>query len=59
VALIPESVADANGRDDVVYLPVVDASLYTVAIVWSANPRSPHVARFVQAVTDRSLAQVS
>jgi DNA-binding transcriptional LysR family regulator len=51
IALVPASLAARNRRADIVYRPVADASPYTIALVWPAHVRDPHLAHFVGAAT--------
>lgn len=51
VALIPQSLADANPRPDIAYRPVADATPYTIAIAWPESTRRHHVAEFVHTAT--------
>jgi len=51
VALIPQSLAESNRRNDVAYLPVVDASPYVIVAAWPEGSRSAHIARFVGSAT--------
>jgi len=48
VALIPKSLATNNSRPDIVYVPVTDASLYTVYIAWPEGSRATPIAAFVR-----------
>jgi DNA-binding transcriptional LysR family regulator len=48
VALIPESVATNNVRDDVAYRPVLDATPYSLSIAWPAGSRDPRTTQFVR-----------
>jgi LysR family transcriptional regulator, benzoate and cis,cis-muconate-responsive activator of ben and cat genes len=48
VALVPRSIATENQRPDLAYLPVADASPYTIAVAWPAGSRSQPVAQFVR-----------
>lgn len=50
-ALIPSSLAAANQRDDIVYLPVTDASRHETALAWPEGSRDPWVAAFVRTAT--------
>jgi LysR family transcriptional regulator, benzoate and cis,cis-muconate-responsive activator of ben and cat genes len=49
VALVPQSVAAANPRPDLAWVPVTDASPYTVCVAWPADSRDAAIARFVRA----------
>ncbi|MGW0762420.1 LysR family transcriptional regulator [Streptomyces sp. NPDC002814] len=51
VALIPQSLAEANPRTDIAYRPVTDATPYTIAIAWFEGSRRQHVAQFVHTAT--------
>ncbi|OLF14642.1 LysR family transcriptional regulator [Actinophytocola xanthii] len=51
VALVPESLARANQRPDIVYRPVRDASPYVVGVAWLAGSRDRRVADFVRAAS--------
>lgn len=52
VALIPQTLAEANPRPDVAYRPVIDATPYTVSIAWNEGSRAAHLANFVRVATD-------
>ncbi|GAB3154036.1 LysR family transcriptional regulator [Amycolatopsis stemonae] len=47
IALLPASVAEWHSRADVVYLPVLDATPYSLALAWPAGARDLRIARFV------------
>ncbi|CAN5268001.1 LysR family transcriptional regulator [soil metagenome] len=48
VALIPQSLAEHNRRDDVTYRPVTDASHYSIVIAWPEHSCAQWTARFVR-----------
>jgi DNA-binding transcriptional LysR family regulator len=52
VALIPESLATSNVRDDVVYRPVLDATPYSLAVAWPAGSRDLRTAQFVRSAVE-------
>lgn len=54
VTLMPQSVARALSRRDVVARPVTDAPSTTIALVWLAGNDSPDVEEFVGIVRGRS-----
>jgi LysR family transcriptional regulator, benzoate and cis,cis-muconate-responsive activator of ben and cat genes len=54
VALIPASLATDNPRQDVTYLPVVDADPYVVSIAWPAGSRDKALAAFVRTAMEVS-----
>lgn len=54
VAVMPQSVARALSRRDVIARPVTDAPSTTIALVWLADNDSPEVEEFVGIVRGRS-----
>jgi LysR family transcriptional regulator, benzoate and cis,cis-muconate-responsive activator of ben and cat genes len=57
VALVPESLAVQSRRPEIVYRPVVDASPYTVALVWPSHVRIRWLAEFMRTATEYAASQ--
>ena len=54
VVLLPQSIARANTRKDVVARPVVDAAETRIAIAWLADRTTPEIEEFVGIVRGRT-----
>ena len=54
IVLLPQSIARANTRKDVVARPVVDAAETRIAIAWLADRTTPEIEEFVGIVRGRT-----
>jgi DNA-binding transcriptional LysR family regulator len=55
VSLVPSTVAEHYTRDDVTYVPVVDAEPAAVSLAWRPGGLSPAAAAFIEAVREAAM----